>query len=125
MADPFERAFAEQHKVSCDAFLRAHDGADVIGVEVGGQLAGGAFFLRGAAHIGILPQYRSRWTFAMKAMLERGFRLHGSPLLARVGTYNSAAQAFLERIGGVRRGVTDWYVDYDLFHERMTHVLSH
>jgi len=119
MADPAERSFAEKHRISREDFLRRYDGADVVGVEVDGQLAGGMFFISGAVHIGILPQYRSRWARSLKPMFERGFALHGSPLLARVGAYNRGAQAFVERIGCEKLDETALYIDYAAFQERM------
>lgn len=125
MVDPAERALALELGIGYGKFLRAHEGADVVGVAVDGRLAGGMFFFRGEAHIGILPSYRGRWARDLRAMLAFGFRRHGVPLRARVNVKNRAGLEFVERVGCLRTRSTALYVEYDIFPKRLNHVLSH
>lgn len=125
MADPAERELAQEYGIGYGEFLRVHDGADVVGVAVDGRLAGGMFFFRGQAHIGILPSYRGRWARDLRAMLDFGFRRHGVPLRTRVYAKNKEALEFVEHVGCLRTRAQGLYVEYDIFPKRLSHVLNH
>lgn len=96
--------------------------AIVVGLEVGGQLAGGMLFLDGVVHLGIYAPHRAVWARMLRPMLQVGFDRFGPRLLARVHEKNARARRFVERVGCHERRTRNGYVEYDVIQKDMRYV---
>lgn len=121
LAEPSELLAIRRFGITADRFVIDCAGATVVGLEVGGELAGGMFFRNDRVHVGILPRHRAVWCRWFKRMLGIGFKLHGSPLRAFVGAGNKAAQRFVERVGCVELERGPLLVEYAVKKERMVY----
>ena len=122
---PSEQALAQKHRLTLARYLDFYRGSLVVGLEIGGELAGGMFFQEpGAVHLGILQRFRARWVRWLRPMLEIGFERYGPRLKAEVNALNLRAQEFMERGGCIRGRATALLVEYEVSKERMNYGVN-
>src|SRR5258706_8257368 len=114
-----EQALAQAYGITLDRFLDTYRNSLIVGLEIGGELAGGMYFEKGTVHIGILPRFHARWARWLRPMLEIGFKQYGPRLKALVNARNVRAQQFVERVGCVRVRTRPLAVEYAVIEERM------
>lgn len=114
-----ERLIAEKRKISEVQFIHGNIDNDVVGVVIGGHLAGGAIFTNGLFHVSIGKQFHWSWMPALPQLLEYGFGRYGSPLVAAIHKDNTRAIRCTEKGGGIRTKEDGDFVFFDLNRKEM------
>ena len=99
MEVPCEAELAREHDHSFADFKASYNNAQVIGILVGNELAGGAIINEKRMHISVGRKYRARWFKSFKPLMEWVFDLYGSLLFTSANKKNHEAIAFLGRVG--------------------------
>lgn len=99
MEVPCEAEIAQEHNHGFADFKSSYKGAQVIGILVGDELAGGAIINGTKMHLAIKRQYRARWFKSLKPLMEWIFDRHGPLLFTSANKKNHEAIAFLGRVG--------------------------
>lgn len=114
-----ERELAEQYGLDFELFKKKNEENEVIGVSVGGEIAGGAIVGNRRMHIAIKKIFRASWMVYFKRLMNHVFDRYGSPLSTSASIKNVDAIRFLGRVGCVLVKKDEVLAHYMIVREEM------
>lgn len=114
-----ERELAEQYGLDFELFKKKNEENEVIGVSVGGEIAGGAIVGNRRMHIAIKKIFRASWMVYFKRLMNNVFDRYGSPLSTSASIKNVDAIRFLGRVGCVLVKKDEVLAHYMIVREEM------